>query len=108
VLFFSPEVKQLDYEFDYSPLSSAEVKNAWSYTSTPPNVSSSHGAYLSNEYVFMARYVVKHRRNFTFTAHVMYLQRLKEGLIGRHVTRMGNDVYVRYLTGSRQRYKLVG
>jgi hypothetical protein len=38
---------------DNSPPSSAEVKNAWSYTSTPL-------------YVFMAWCLVKHRDNFTF------------------------------------------
>jgi hypothetical protein len=36
-------------EADYSPPSSAEVKNAWSYTSTP-------------QYVFMAWCLVKHRK----------------------------------------------
>jgi hypothetical protein len=38
---------------DHSSPSSAEVKNAWSCTSTPP-------------YVFMAWCLVKHRDNFTF------------------------------------------
>jgi hypothetical protein len=47
-------VKQLGCEADHSPLSSAEVKNVWSYTSTP-------------QYVFMAWCLVKHRDNFTFT-----------------------------------------
>jgi hypothetical protein len=37
----SPEVKRPGREADHSPPSSAEVKNAWSYTSTP-------------QYVFMA------------------------------------------------------
>jgi hypothetical protein len=55
-------VKWLEHESDHSPPSSAEVKNAWSYTSTPP-------------YVFMAWCLVKHgiyikgmmlRDNFTF------------------------------------------
>jgi hypothetical protein len=32
----SLEVKRLGHEADYSPPSSAEVKNAWSYNSTPP------------------------------------------------------------------------
>jgi hypothetical protein len=41
-------------EVDHSPPSSAEVKNAWSYTSTPQNV-------------FMAWCLVKHRYNFNFT-----------------------------------------
>jgi hypothetical protein len=43
-------------EADHSPSSSAEVKNAWNYTSTP-------------HYVFMAWCLVKHRDNFTFTLH---------------------------------------
>jgi hypothetical protein len=30
------EVKRPEFEADHSPLSSAEVKNAWSYISTPP------------------------------------------------------------------------
>jgi hypothetical protein len=47
-------VKRLGREVDFSPPSSAEVKNAWSYTSPPP-------------YVFMAWYLVKPRDNFTFT-----------------------------------------
>jgi hypothetical protein len=47
-------VKRQGREGDHSPPSSTEVKNAWSYTSTPP-------------YVFMAWCFVKHRDNFTFT-----------------------------------------
>jgi hypothetical protein len=47
-------VKRPGREADHSPPSSAEVKNAWSYTSTPP-------------YAFMAWCLVKHRDNFTFT-----------------------------------------
>jgi hypothetical protein len=47
-------VKRPRYEADHSPPSSAEVKNAWSYTSTP-------------QYVFMARCLVKYGDNFTFT-----------------------------------------
>jgi hypothetical protein len=38
--------------------SSAEIKNAWSYTSTP-------------QYVFMAWCLVKHRDNFTFTKKLL-------------------------------------
>jgi hypothetical protein len=49
----SLEVKRPGGEVDHSPPSSAEVKNAWSYTSTP-------------QYVFMAWCLVKHRDNFTF------------------------------------------
>jgi hypothetical protein len=47
-------VKRPGREADLSPPSSAEVKNAWSYTCTP-------------EYVFMAWCLVKHRDNFIFT-----------------------------------------
>jgi hypothetical protein len=46
-------LKQLGREADHSPPSSAEVKNAWSYTSAPP-------------VPFMAWCLVKHRDNFTF------------------------------------------
>jgi hypothetical protein len=41
------------------PPSSAEVKNAWSYTSIP-------------QYVFMAWCLVKHRDNFTFTFFMFF------------------------------------
>jgi hypothetical protein len=47
-------VKRPGREADPSPQSSAEVKNAWRYTST-------------SQYVFMAWCLVKHRDNFTFT-----------------------------------------
>jgi hypothetical protein len=47
-------VKRPGREADTSPPSSAEVKNAWSYTSTPL-------------YVFVTWCLVKHRGNFTFT-----------------------------------------
>jgi hypothetical protein len=40
-----PGVKRLGREADHSSPSSAEVKNAWSYTSTPPI--RLHGAVLS-------------------------------------------------------------
>jgi hypothetical protein len=50
----SLEVKRSGRESDHSPPSSAEVKNAWSYTST-------------SQYVFMAWCLVKHSDNFTFT-----------------------------------------
>jgi hypothetical protein len=47
-------VKRPGREADHSHSSSAEVKNAWSYTSTP-------------QYAFMAQCLVKHRDNFYFT-----------------------------------------
>jgi hypothetical protein len=33
---FFPEIKRSGREVNHSPLSSAEFKNEWSYTSTPP------------------------------------------------------------------------
>jgi hypothetical protein len=48
-----PGVKRPEREADHSPPSSTEVKNAWSYTSTPL-------------YVFMTWRLVKHRDSFTF------------------------------------------
>jgi hypothetical protein len=52
-------------EADYSPPSSAEVKNVWSCTATP-------------QYVLMACYLVKHRVNFTFTLHFFQLRRVTD------------------------------
>lgn len=49
-----PEVKRTRCEDDHSAPSIAEVKNQWSYTSTPQR-----GARL--RYVFMVSYFVKHR-----------------------------------------------
>jgi hypothetical protein len=49
----SLEVKRPGREAGLSSPFIAEVKNAWSYTSTP-------------QYVFMAWCLVKHRDNFTF------------------------------------------
>jgi len=51
-------LKRLRGETDHSCPSSAEVKNAWSYTST-------------TKFVFMAWYLVKHRNNFTFTLTIV-------------------------------------
>jgi len=45
-------VKRPGRETDHSPPSCTEVKNAWSYTCTPP-------------YVFEACCLIKHRDNFT-------------------------------------------
>jgi hypothetical protein len=50
----SPGLKRPAREADHSPPTSAEVKNAWSYTST-------------HQCVFMAWCLVKHRENFIFT-----------------------------------------
>jgi hypothetical protein len=53
-----PGVKRPGREADHSPPSSAEVKNAWSYISTP-------------QYAFMAWCLVKHMDNFTFYLYIM-------------------------------------
>jgi hypothetical protein len=53
----SPEVERPEHETDNSLSSSTEVKNAWSYTTTPP-------------YVLMARRLIKDKDSiifFTFT-----------------------------------------
>jgi hypothetical protein len=55
-------VKRTGREADHSPQSSAEGKNAWSYTSTP-------------QYVYMAWCLVKHRDNFTF--YLLRVERCK-------------------------------
>jgi hypothetical protein len=52
------KVKRPGNEADHSPPSSAEVKNAWSYTSTLP-------------YVFMALYLVKHRGKFIIYSNLI-------------------------------------
>jgi hypothetical protein len=52
-------VKQSGHEADHSPPPSAEVKNAWSYTSIP-------------QYVFMAWYLMKHDMVFSY-AQGLYL-----------------------------------
>jgi hypothetical protein len=52
---YFPEGKAAGREADYSNPPSAEVKNAWSYTSTP-------------QYVFMVWCPVKHRDKFIFTS----------------------------------------
>jgi hypothetical protein len=53
----SLEITRPGCEFDHSSLSTAEAKNAWSYTSTP-------------QYAFMAWCLVKHKDNFIFTLPV--------------------------------------
>jgi hypothetical protein len=62
----SPGVKRPGREADHLPLSNAEVKNTWSYTSTPP--------------YFIALCLIKQGDNFAFsfyctvTAHVMIVR----------------------------------
>jgi hypothetical protein len=55
-----PGGKAAGREADHSPPSSAEVKNAWSYTSTP-------------QYAFMAWCLVKHRDSFYLFTFLCYL-----------------------------------
>jgi hypothetical protein len=52
----SSGLKRPRCEADHSPPSSAEVKNAWSCTTTP-------------QYVFTQRYLVKHR-DLNFALHI--------------------------------------
>jgi hypothetical protein len=64
-------VKRPEREADHSPPSTAEVKTAWSYTSTP-------------QYVFMAWCLVKHRDKFTSSFFFYY------ELLGKNVTTNGH------------------
>jgi hypothetical protein len=54
-------------EADHSPPSNAEVKNAWSYTSTP-------------QYVFMAWCLAKHRDIFTLVVVAIFSLQVFNGL----------------------------
>jgi hypothetical protein len=51
----SPRVKWPGHEADHSSPSSAKVNNAWSYTSSPPDI--------------MSWCLIIHRDSFTFTLH---------------------------------------
>jgi hypothetical protein len=75
-----PGVQWKGSEADHSPPRSAEVKNAWSYTSIL-QYAFMVWCLISNEYVLMAWYLVKHRDNFKF----IYLSPLK---IGDHVSHL--------------------
>jgi hypothetical protein len=50
---FSPGIKWSGRDFDPSPSITAEVKNVWVYTSTPP-------------YVLVVQCLIKYRNSFTF------------------------------------------
>jgi hypothetical protein len=69
--FLSLGVKRLGREADHSPPSSAEVKNAWSYNSTP-------------QYVFIGWCLVKHGDIFTFTFCVRKREMVSEGCDARY------------------------
>jgi hypothetical protein len=72
-------VKRPGHEADHSPPSSAEVKNAWSYTSTP-------------QYVFMAWCLVKHRDNFTFTSNLRVLGNKNSSRYSREIKKKSESV----------------
>jgi hypothetical protein len=55
----SLEVKRPGREAEHLPPSGAEVKNAWSYTST-------------SLYAYVAWWLVKHRENFTFINEITH------------------------------------
>jgi hypothetical protein len=78
----SPGIQRQGREANHSPPSSAEVKNAWSYTSTP-------------QYPFMASCLVKHRNNFIFTlkisGHLYKSQSFSLFLIRLHSEDLGID-----------------
>jgi hypothetical protein len=74
-------VKRPGREADDSPPSSAEVKNAWSYTFTP-------------QYVFMAWCLVKHRDNFTFFYFICFVTLFPEdSLIKTYIKTMKDDTF---------------
>jgi hypothetical protein len=52
-----PSLRRPEREADHSPLYRAEVKNVWSYTSTPT-------------YDFMAWCLVQHKNSFTFVTAI--------------------------------------
>jgi hypothetical protein len=56
-----PGGKEAGSESDHSTPPSAEDRNAWKYTSTPP-------------YVFMAWCLIKHRDDCTFTLYYLYVE----------------------------------
>jgi len=64
-----PEVKRPERETDHSPTSSVEVKNPWSYTSTPQYVFLA--LYLIKWYIVMEWDLVKYRDNFVLAYFLM-------------------------------------
>jgi hypothetical protein len=63
----SPGAKRPGHEADHSPLYSADVKNTWSDTSSPP-------------YGFTSWCLVKYRDNFTFTFYARRAEESHESL----------------------------
>jgi hypothetical protein len=62
----TPELKRPGREADHSPTPNAEVKNAWSYTATPPI--RLHGVVFNRarDSVFIALCLVTYMDNFAF------------------------------------------
>jgi len=77
-------LKRLVREANHSSLSSVEVKNAWSYTSTTPI--RLHGLLLSEK---------KFRDYFTFTLPFTYFVARSQNLLGRTEENHENSMYSR-------------
>jgi hypothetical protein len=60
----TPGVKRPGCEADHSTPSGVDVKNAWHYTSTPQYVLMTW-CLIKKLWIFMVRYLVKHRDNFS-------------------------------------------
>jgi hypothetical protein len=89
----SPEVKRPGREAYHSPPSSAEVKNARSYTSTPSYVFMAWC--LNTGYVFSVCYLVKHRVNLTFTLPFLLISvKSVRHAVARYVDWSAGRVYV--------------
>jgi len=63
--FFPPRLRWPRHEADHSPPSSADIKDAWSYTSTP-------------QYLYMTWCLVKQRDNFALLHWCIYLYIVKQ------------------------------
>jgi hypothetical protein len=58
---FPPRVNRAEHEANHSPLSSAEIKNAWSYT-YGPHTSLWRGALLGKGHLHLFLYELQHRQ----------------------------------------------
>jgi len=76
-----PRVRRPGHEADHSHPSSAEVKNAWSYTAAP-------------QYVFMVWCLVKHRDNFTTFIRYLLKDFGQETLIRETTTPVFSNICV--------------
>jgi hypothetical protein len=69
----TPGIKRPVHEADHSPPSSAEVKNAWGYTSTPQYVFTAWCLIKKRIRFSGVALLTKHRDNFTFSFFPLYL-----------------------------------